>query len=368
MARLSIFVCVVIMNSIKVEQLKLSPIESRIEFAELASYQREALLEAYSRLAGAYAPQTLNHRGAAIVARLPDESLVYAYGNNADSSMRTKSCAEKNAIPSLRIQAPPETRLIIDSILTISERQTSDAPVEPPVAPCGTCRSQLFSYAAFEGHDLSRAFVVMASSDFQDIRRAYLRDLFPLPDISSLVMRLRGEGSEQFSVHRHKEALNDLICPVPQRFGNQELDWLRSGAIAALQRATSHGGRVGAAILVADNMMLTGQSLGLDPITGGMSAIVSAIVRAQSERAVRHFKAVYVVTDGNDTSCAQFLTGDDRQMIFDRAQIMDWDVPVFMGSTQTDRVVRANISQLFPIAEGPLDSSSTRANIGRYLS
>ena len=113
---------------------------------ELTSADRELMGQAVKAAAGAYAPYSRFHVGAAL--RLADGSVVCG-SNQENAAYPSGLCAERTAIFAASAQRPEMRDYEALAIVGVNENG-----VRCEASPCGACRQVLAEYEQRQGHPL----------------------------------------------------------------------------------------------------------------------------------------------------------------------------------------------------------------------
>lgn len=358
---------------------KLAAIELDLSFRNLNPIEKAAVQRARTSLPDGYAPQTLNHRAAAII---DNNEKILSVSPNTDAAQRGKQCAELTAFSLARVELQRRgwDRITLGALAVMSKRYTTNnssketSQKEPPAGPCGTCLTHIQAQKNYS--NLSELTVIMGAGN--NFRRAIFRDLYPLSTVSSLVSSVND---------RHVLPAGIAIAPalsccdalgqpyareIPQERFNTLLgkvhDELKFSAIKSAPNLqisfgylTQKSGKVlNTAPLIDDG----------SPI-GHVSGLLSLCASSQLSRNVaQRIKALVIAVDfpRGELGVAgdyQFFPGTERQRIFDLADLTHYDIPVFI-SWQRQHLLVAHISALAPLFEGPRASGSSAKNLPYY--
>ncbi|MGC8710216.1 MAG: cytidine deaminase [Candidatus Micrarchaeia archaeon] len=121
---------------------------------------------------------------------------------------------------------------------------------------------------------------------------------------------------------------------------------------------------VGAALLTADGKIITGANYENASYGNTICAERAALLKANAE-GYRRFKAIAIIAKGEnfDVDKPTAPCGACRQSIFEASQLSDFDIEVIMSNTKRDVIIIKKISELLPLAFGPLD---LEVDIERY--
>jgi len=113
---------------------------------------------------------------------------------------------------------------------------------------------------------------------------------------------------------------------------------------------------VGAAILTATGEMIGGANVENAAYGSCICAERSALVRANA-MGFRNLRKIAIMAKGekSDTKVATGPCGSCRQMIYEAAQVAGCDLDIIMASSDKKQIIKAKISELLPLAFGPLD-------------
>ncbi|MEI7620699.1 MAG: cytidine deaminase [Candidatus Falkowbacteria bacterium] len=113
---------------------------------------------------------------------------------------------------------------------------------------------------------------------------------------------------------------------------------------------------VGAAILTSDNQMIGGANVENAAYGSCLCAERSALLRANA-MGCRSFLKIAIIARSEKTGTAEATApcGSCRQMIYEFAQLAGKDIEIIMANTKKNKIVKAKISELLPMAFGPKD-------------
>ena len=113
---------------------------------------------------------------------------------------------------------------------------------------------------------------------------------------------------------------------------------------------------VGSALLSREGKIITGSNVENAAYGSVICAERSALVRANA-MGTRIFEKVAVIGrgEGFDTSEVTGPCGSCRQMLYEAAQISEFNLEIIMSTTKMDKIVIATIEELLPLAFGPKD-------------
>lgn len=141
----------------------------RLSYEELDPADRELVDAARAACAGAYAPYSGVHVGAAL--RTEGGRIVTA-SNVENAAYGSTICAERNAVG--RANAEGERSFAAVAVAARGEA----LPPDQVVSPCGSCRQVLYEMAAASG---VRTRVLMTTPATDRVTIGTLDDLLPLP-------------------------------------------------------------------------------------------------------------------------------------------------------------------------------------------
>lgn len=338
---------------------------SNVPFSMLEAIDQQALREAVYVVFNGHSPQTLNHRGAVVVFQDFDGGYFFGKGVNVDTAMRGKNCAEPAA---LRAATQPYQR--IAAVVTVSWRNNGGPGDEPPVAPCGSCRDDLL---AGLGRDYGRPGVdaqtrlVMAPTNFESVQVVTMGELLPLHfspvPVGAERLNQMGLPSLRLLDRAELQGHSEQLSLPPEALGQL----IKAAEAAASQSVAPISGPVGAAVLSTDGKIFTGRRFDAVNGRGGKAAEIDAIQGMVSEIGTSMFEAVAITSRPGATSMLEILpSGEALQTIFHFAQVSGRDLPIVICLPGTEQILIVRVSEIFPLGEGPLDSSSMAKNTAKY--
>ena len=113
---------------------------------------------------------------------------------------------------------------------------------------------------------------------------------------------------------------------------------------------------VGSAFLSQEGQIITGSNVENAAYGSTICAERGAILRANA-MGIRSFTKIAIIARGEDFKTTQVTSpcGSCRQMIFESAQISNFDIKIIMSNTKMDKIVVSTIKELLPLAFGPTD-------------
>lgn len=149
----------------------------------------------------------------------------------------------------------------------------------------------------------------------------------------------------------------------------EELDSLSRHALDAAEEAMSHAYNpysrfyVGAALYTSDGIIVKGtnfETAAHSPICAERAAIVSA-----NTQGMWNFVGMAVIGRGEEFIAVDVVApcGVCRQMIYELGQVSKTDLRLILSSTKKDKITITSISELLPLAFGPMD---LHVDISRY--
>ena len=121
---------------------------------------------------------------------------------------------------------------------------------------------------------------------------------------------------------------------------------------------------VGAAVLTADNVIISGANFENAAYSVTVCAERAALLRAAG-MGHKVFKRIAVIGRGAKAPTKEVLSpcGVCRQMIMEVSQISQKKIEVIMSSTDMKKIVSATIQELLPLGFGP---DNLGLNVGRF--
>ena len=356
-------------------------VELDLRFPSLTNAERSAVGKAAGELKHGHAPQTRNHRAAALYI-LGGNREIWVTGVNTDSSQRGKQCAEPAATAQAQVALRKRRfdRISLVALAVVSKRYfhpdipAEERPKDPPTGPCGSCLTHLRDQANFA--NLEQLSVVMGAGNI--FRRAAFRNLYPLSTIAELDAAVRDPSLKPHGVALiagrsccdaldsnyqrlvQQDEVNKLLQAAHQELRYSSID-SAPGLSISYSYLIDKKTPTPATFPLIDTGSPIGQVSGLLPFVSGSKFSVAPN---------HHIKALVIAVDhqGDDLALAgryQFFTGAERQRIFDLADLTNYDIPVFISWRQK-HVLVAHISALAPLFEGPRQSSSSAKNLPFY--
>jgi|GEM_PF-4295080 len=356
-------------------------IEFDLRMPDLNEFQKLAVGRAANELPEAFNPTSLNHRGSALV---DVNGSVLGTGGNTRTPHGGKHCAEQEAINRAKISLARkqcrESQLA--ALAVMSKRYSLDSSTRPqpeaPAAPCGECLSIIQRQAPFFGNLAELSVVMGASNKFL---RASFGDLFPVPTVAALSATINRslpppEGSTITTRDSCCSALGDRYTSVlPQAVFNQlfmkvhdELKYSQIDQAPALKIA--YGTLTKRTIESPDNIETV--PLITDSCSPGTEGIRHLVASSKPSRCAEdQIKCLLIAVNGpphfqlGSAGDFQFFAGEERQRIFDLADMTQYDIPVFI-SWRAQYVIAAPISVLAPLYEAHSDSRSAQSKLAFY--
>lgn len=134
---------------------------------------------------------------------------------------------------------------------------------------------------------------------------------------------------------------------------------LLSEAEKAMKRAYCpySGFSVGAAVLTQSGKIITGCNYEVAAYGDSICAERSALTAANTQGLGKELRAIAVIARNRDSPTREVSApcGSCRQMLYEAAQVADYDLEVILSTTLRDKIVITRISELLPLAFGPRD-------------
>jgi len=321
------------------------PHDLRVErLSELPEEIRVALGRA-TRIAtdNAHALYTGCHIGASLV--IGKETVE---GCNVDTSNRGKNCAEKNALHGALAKYPDLRE--VDAIVVVIGRGTDEGLVRStdPICLCGDCRTLFSNFAS------SQTLIYMATVNTREVHVSSFDRILPL--------QARQSGQAQMIDPRTLSGISSLrvletaLLPSPL---NDVLGAAQEKFTACEAQIT--GVKIGAAVLTSNKIYPASK---LERVAGGATPLVETAEMLALKSAIvagdKDIQALVMVGSWTPPFGVPAPDGTARQLLFDIAQLVQRDIPVVLAASGSSTVVKINISDLFPLGDGPRDSTRAR--------
>ena len=115
------------------------------------------------------------------------------------------------------------------------------------------------------------------------------------------------------------------------------------------------GFAVGAAILTRGGKIFPGSNYEFSVPRDSICAEKVALSTANTQGYGKEIRAIALIARSRDSPTREVTApcGSCRQMLFEAAQVADYDLEVIMATTLRDKIVITKISELLPFAFGP---------------
>ncbi len=113
---------------------------------------------------------------------------------------------------------------------------------------------------------------------------------------------------------------------------------------------------VGAALFTEDGTIITGTNFENSSYGLTICAERAAVLRANA-MGIRKFKGIAIIARGKDFDTTEVTApcGSCRQVLYELSCISGNDLMVILSTTKKDKIIVTTISELLPLAFGPVD-------------
>ncbi|GMQ95240.1 MAG: cytidine deaminase [Patescibacteria group bacterium] len=113
---------------------------------------------------------------------------------------------------------------------------------------------------------------------------------------------------------------------------------------------------VGACLFTADGKLVAGTNFE-NAAHGSMICAERAAVLRANAMGIRQFRGIAIIARGEDFDTTEVIgpCGSCRQVLYEVSQISDYDLEVILATSKKDKIILTTISELLPLASGPLD-------------
>jgi cytidine deaminase len=141
-----------------------------------------------------------------------------------------------------------------------------------------------------------------------------------------------------------------------------ELTDVQKAALNSAKQAMAHSYNpysdffVGATLYNQDGMLISGTNCENAAYGSTLCAKRTAVFRANA-MGLRKFNGIAIIARGQDFDTTEVTgpCGSCRQVLYELSQLSGVDLTVILSTTKKDKIVLCTISELLPLAFGPLD-------------
>ncbi|MBI4992306.1 MAG: cytidine deaminase [Candidatus Harrisonbacteria bacterium] len=121
---------------------------------------------------------------------------------------------------------------------------------------------------------------------------------------------------------------------------------------------------VGACLISVDGRLIGGANVENSAYGSTICAERAAILRANA-MGIRIFRGVAIIGRGENFNTTEVTgpCGSCRQMLYEVAQLSEYDLEMVMSTTKKDKIIVAAMEELLPLAFGPMNLG---ADISKY--